>query len=318
MFNWRRPRVLTFHTVLPARPEPDALFFYAQPTVREFEDQVRFLRSECTPIDVDQYLAIVERRQQAPRRAVLVTLDDGYEHSQLAAQVLARHEVPSILFLAVDYIDAHRWTWYLALDWLIENAAERVATWRDERFELDRLSQRKVFRERFKTLYLRAPEPEREVLLRSLQSGLGIELPATIPDTHRFLDWQAARAIAQEDPYMEIGSHGMSHHDMTRLSDEDLDREMLASADRIEEMTGRRPRAVSYPDGRHDARVRAAAARHYELGFALAPDSDFADPMRQPRLPGLPGDANAARRVLSPLWPTRQALWQWRARRGWI
>lgn len=318
MFSWRHPRVLTFHTVLPERPEADALFFYAQPTVGEFEQQVSFLRSECTPIDLELYLAVLEGREQAPRRAVLVTLDDGYEHSLLAAEVLARYEVPSVLFLAVDYIEAHRWTWYLALDWLVENAVVPTVDWRGDRFELGRLSQRKMFRERFKTLYLRASEAERAPLIEQLQGALGVRLPKSIPGTHRFLDWEGARRLVERDRWMEIGSHGLSHHDLTQLSDEQLELEMRGSADRIEQMTGWRPRAISYPDGRHDARVRAAAARHYELGFALSPHALVEDPMQQPRLPGLPGDAGAARKVLSPLWSTRQAVWQWRAQRGWI
>jgi peptidoglycan/xylan/chitin deacetylase (PgdA/CDA1 family) len=223
-----------------------------------------------------------------------------------------------VLFLAVDYIEAHRWTWYLALDWLVENAAVPSVDWRGSRLELGRLSQRKIFRERFKTLYLRAPEVDRDGLLEELQAALCVRLPESIPPTHRFLDWEGARRLAEADPWMEIGSHGLSHHDMTRLSDDDLEREMRVSADRIEEMTGWRPRAISYPDGRHDARVRRAAAREYEIGFALSPHANPDDPMQQPRLPGLPGDAAAARKVLSPLWTTRQAVWQWRSQRGWI
>jgi peptidoglycan/xylan/chitin deacetylase (PgdA/CDA1 family) len=318
MFSWRHPRVLTFHTVLPDRPEGDALFFYAQPTVREFDDQVRFLRRTCAPLDLDEYLAVMEGRARCPKRAVLVTLDDGYEHSRLAAEVLARHEVPGILFLAVDYIDAHRWTWYLALDWLVENSNVPVVDWRGERFPLDLLSQRKVFRERFKTLYLSAPERDRQALLDDLQQQLGASLPDAVPSTHRFLDWEGVRRLSRDHPHVEIGSHGLSHHDMTRLSDTELEREMKASADRIEEMTGTRPRSISYPDGRHDHRVRAAAASHYRVGFALSPDSRADDPMQQPRLPGLAGGDGATRKVLSPVWATRQAVWRWRAERGWI
>lgn len=317
MLDWRHPKVLTFHTVLPERPR-DALFFYAQPTADEFEEQVRYLAASCAPLDLDTYLAVVRGQRPAPKRSVLVTLDDGYAHSQLAAEILARHRVPSVLFLAVDFIATHHWPWFLRLDWLVEASERPEIGWRGEGFALGSLSQRKVFRECFKALYLAAPELQRQALLDELSAALEVVCPDVVPESHRFLDWREATAIARHDPYMELGSHGLSHHDMTRLSTVELDDEMKESAIAIELHTGVRPRAVSYPDGRHDENVRAAASNEYELGFALLHEADPSDPLSQPRLPGLPGGELAVRRVLSPVFRARQAAWRWRAQRRWI
>ena len=317
MSGKRQPKVLTFHTVLPSRPD-NALFFYAQPTAAEFEDQIRYLATHCRPLSLDEYLQIVAGKISSPRDAVLVTLDDGYKLSELAAEILRRHRVPSVLFLAVDYIGAHRWPWYLTLDWLIERSGLDEVDWRDQLFLLTHLAERKIFRDRFKDLYLAAPTEERVPMLQELAAALGGELPdGRAPDTHRFLNWQEAAALGC-DGYLELGSHGLSHHDMTRLDDNTLAREMDDSSAAIEKNTGVRPRVLSYPDGRHDARVRDAAAQTYEASFALLAGASFEDPMCLPRLPAVPGGEWAVRRSLSRSYPLRHAFWNWRARRGWI
>jgi peptidoglycan/xylan/chitin deacetylase (PgdA/CDA1 family) len=67
-----------------------------------------------------------------------------------------------------------------------------------------------------------------------------------------------------------IGSHVMTHLDLTRLGDAALAEELSASRAWLERTTGGRVDALSYPWGRVDVRVaNAARAAGYRLGFAL-------------------------------------------------
>ena len=144
MFGWRWPKVLTYHTVLPERGQNE-LFSYAQPTTEEFEDQIRFLSSRCSPLTLEQYLEVVNGRGVAPRRSVLITFDDGYKHTELTAEIMGRHEVPFVLFPAVDFLDVHRWPWFLALDWMLEHTRLAMLEFADVNFGLQSLSARKFF-----------------------------------------------------------------------------------------------------------------------------------------------------------------------------
>lgn len=65
----------------------------------------------------------------------------------------------------------------------------------------------------------------------------------------------------------EIASHGHMHLDLTAASTDEVRADLSASMEALAEMTGRRPRFLAYPWGRHDARVRALAA---EAGFEAA------------------------------------------------
>jgi len=68
---------------------------------------------------------------------------------------------------------------------------------------------------------------------------------------------------------IEIGSHGMAHEHLLRLSDGKLRAALRDSKAALEDLTGRRVTALSYPFGEHDERVRAAAAEAgYTSGYS--------------------------------------------------
>jgi peptidoglycan/xylan/chitin deacetylase (PgdA/CDA1 family) len=80
-----------------------------------------------------------------------------------------------------------------------------------------------------------------------------------------FLTWSLLRNLERRG--IEIGSHTVSHVDLTQLSDAVLSRELRESRGTLERGLGHPVQWLSYPFGRVDDRV-AAAAR--EAGYVLA------------------------------------------------
>jgi len=81
------------------------------------------------------------------------------------------------------------------------------------------------------------------------------------------LDWPALRALAAAG--VVIGSHGARHRDLRRLPDAELERELAASRHDLEDRLGSAVRALAYPFGRSDGRVRAAVrAAGYACAFS--------------------------------------------------
>lgn len=98
-----RVRVLMYHGIdtVPTHRDPHGMFV----TPSAFRDQVDLLlESGFVPISEEQYVAAT-RGAPLPRKAVLVTFDDGYvgvgEH---AAPVLASYGVPSSVYVPVGLI----------------------------------------------------------------------------------------------------------------------------------------------------------------------------------------------------------------------
>lgn len=99
-----------------------------------------------------------------------------------------------------------------------------------------------------------------------------------VPERH--LRREEIRSLAEAG--VAIGSHGMTHRDFTKLDDRSLAAELGDSRAWLEAAAGRPVDAISYPWGREDARVAAAArAAGYRLAFGLraprgrrAPDAE--------------------------------------------
>ena len=95
--------------------------------------------------------------------------------------------------------------------------------------------------------------------------------------------WERLRELT--DRGVEIGSHACSHPHLTRLGDDELDRELRESRARLEDELQRPCRFLAYPFGDEDGRVRAAARRAgYDAAFALPGDVAAPDDFAVPRL----------------------------------
>ena len=82
------------------------------------------------------------------------------------------------------------------------------------------------------------------------------------------MTWDELRAHAERG--VNIGSHGIAHAHLTRLSDDELQRELTDSKHEIEDELEGPCRELAYPYGEHDERVRAAArAAGYKRAYGL-------------------------------------------------
>lgn len=113
---------------------------------------------------------------------------------------------------------------------------------------------------------------------------------AARPEALATMNWEQLREIAERG--VEIGAHTVTHPHLTRLSDEELDRELRDSRARIDEQLGRPPMLMAYPYGEHDTRVQAAVERAgYAAAFAQWPGSSIRNDYALPRVSFYRGDS---------------------------
>lgn len=78
------------------------------------------------------------------------------------------------------------------------------------------------------------------------------------------------QVLAMQDAGVDIQSHSWAHLDLTRLGFEACVTDLRDSRELLSDVLHRRVSMLAYPRGRHDATVRAAAARAgYTHAFAL-------------------------------------------------
>ena len=97
------------------------------------------------------------------------------------------------------------------------------------------------------------------------------------------MSWDELRALAAAG--WEVGAHTCSHPWLTTLGDDELERELRGSRERLTQELGVACRSIAYPFGDHDARVVAATdAAGYTAALTVPDDLVEYGPLRWPRV----------------------------------
>jgi peptidoglycan/xylan/chitin deacetylase (PgdA/CDA1 family) len=272
----RRMRILMLHGV--GVPEFDAA---------AFEEIVVYLKREFRPIGLVEALAELEAPSAGARPPVVLTFDDGLANNvTVAYPILKRHAVPAAFFVCPGLIDAGRWLWThetRARLAGLDAHARRAAAPDAPAFDIESIVR-----------HLKALTPaERAARVEAIRAAT----PSFAPTVAQRLDYDIASwsELATLDPALiTIGSHSASHDIMVGMNAGTLDREVVASKARIEEMLGRPVDYFCYPNGDFDAAAHAHVRATYAAAVSTragAVESHGYDRHALPRLavaPGLP------------------------------
>jgi peptidoglycan/xylan/chitin deacetylase (PgdA/CDA1 family) len=268
----RDVRILAYHRVLESadpggfRFDPELISASAE----AFRAQLGIVRRDCTPLRFDELLAHLDHGRPLPRRAVLITFDDGYDDNYRIAYPLLREAgLSAMFFVSTEHIDSGR---PYAYDWLVHmlctTAADRIVAPElaiDWPLPADLAGRRALagcMLDRIKIL----PAAAQDALIERLQREWAMPAEAGHPDC-RPMTWAQLREMRAGG--MEIGSHGVGHRMLAKLPAAEMRAELEASKRSIEREVGAEAVAMSYPVGGSDAYDAAVVAAVRESGYRL-------------------------------------------------
>ncbi len=236
--------------------------------VHSFEQLLHWLGAhfDCLPL----HELLDPPRPRSGKPALALTFDDGWaDNASQAFPLLLRQRIPASIFLSTDFIGTPRPFWWEAIGetlWGQFGAAPRAAL----AAALGELGQAPPA-----ALFGQHPEQARsQALAHYLQQLKG--LPASTlqalaercppaPSPHA-MDWQQVRQL-EDSGLVRFGPHGASHAILSRLDEACLHDELQRSHAALAAHCRAPLPVYCYPNGDHDARVRAAVER---LGYHLA------------------------------------------------
>lgn len=299
--------LLMYHRV--AEPEMDPWGLSVSPA--NFAEQLEVLRRIASPVPLRRLVrARGGGEAPLPRRAVVVTLDDGYADALHAARpLLEAHGVPATVFVTTGNVGTDREFWWDELERLLlrpgvlPSTLELTVAGRTHRWELGsaaRYAEADAVRDRRllatdaragtrHSLYhsiwkvLRpVPEDERRTTLRTLAAWVG---DAGGPRaSHRSLRPAEIEELARGG-LVEIGAHTVTHPALPDHSPAAQRREIERSRDVLRQIVGGAVTSFSYPHGECSRRT-VALVRRAGFGCACGVEERRADPRGDPlRLP---------------------------------
>jgi peptidoglycan/xylan/chitin deacetylase (PgdA/CDA1 family) len=264
-------------------------------TPEHFAEHLDVLRKHYRPMRLDR-LVEAWRAGRLPRRAVAVTMDDGYfDALQYARPLLERYDVPATVFVVSGRVGDDRGFWWDELEALLLEPGELPGSlrlrvnqqehiWefgesahysaadselhRGWHYELATTpTRRHAILDSIWRLLRCVPEEERSALMDDLFSSAGIVRKAR--PTHRTLTADEVERLGAGG-LVEIGAHTVTHSVLSSLSGVEQQREIEQSKAELERMTGTPIVSFAYPHGQQSDYTAESAALASSAGFTSA------------------------------------------------
>jgi len=111
------------------------------------------------------------------------------------------------------------------------------------------------------------------------------------------------QVLEMRDAGISFGSHSYSHADLTTLTAHEVESDLRASRELLEDLLRQPVPSLAYPRGRHNDVVRRAAQRAgYKFGFSLPEGPEPSETYAIPRVGIYPGNGPAALLVKAKPW----------------
>jgi peptidoglycan/xylan/chitin deacetylase (PgdA/CDA1 family) len=283
--------ILLYHRVADVRPDPWSLCV----TPAHFDEHLQVLRRHG-PVMRLQDLARQLKDGQPPRRAVVITFDDGYADNLLNARpLLEKYDSPATVFVVSGALGQAREFWWdelarillepgtlpdtltLRFDetdcrWELGEAAiyteadarrdQQWIAWGDEH----PTRRHRLYREVWERL-LPLPDSERQPLLNQMRAWAGVGAEGR--PAHRALTPEEVSRLARAG-LVEIGAHTVTHPRLAALPPTEQRSEIRDSRTRLEDSVGQPVQSFSYPFGRRSDYTAETVALVQAGGFACA------------------------------------------------
>jgi peptidoglycan/xylan/chitin deacetylase (PgdA/CDA1 family) len=267
------PVVLTYHGVVPDSCRiNDEIPDGPLPKAQSFRKQLQILKRNYNVISPEQFRAWVSGGEALPRRAVLLTCDDGLlNHRTEMLPILAEEQVSCMFFVTAASAEENPTIlWYVELylilsatqkssvrftyrdtswDWPAGNSAQRRATWMEF---VERLSE---YDADYRTSWLQHAKAElgvADVVERYMSDPV-------LRTRFALMGKSELRQLAEAG--MAIGAHTVSHPLLSKQSAAVAENEMRESQRILAEAVGERVWAMAYPFGY----AGSASAREFDL-----------------------------------------------------
>lgn len=293
------PTVIFFHQLVRC-PHDEHLFFRNATTPEQFRSLMVRAKERYCPISMEEMYRGWENGRQWPKRAVLITFDDGFRNNLWAARILHELGMSAVFFVCSDVVDSDFKPWYIRFRHILTTRRLDTCTLGPYDVDLRYPLQRWHWLATLKEYILSLSPSQCDAALDELASKLEATPIDLKDENYQYMTGADLRELC--DLGMCVGSHSASHTNLTRCDDRELRREIVESRERLTALAGQPVEYMSYPDGRFNDRVIDMTSKHYRLAFAATWMYPADNPWCYPRR----NADNKGIQVLGPWYPVKR------------
>ena len=224
---------------------------WTQLPVELFRDQLRFLCDHYQVVTLADLLAALDGGLPLPKRAALITFDDGIKNNfSVAFPVLQEFGLPACIFLTVDLVGTREMLWFDELYLLLQEGAFRGVTLQLPVAEANEHYQSGDLWEAYAVSVesvKRTGGEARAALLDRLRREVAFDKERWLED-FGFLNWDDVAAM-ERSGLVSFGVHTATHRILVELDDHELVSEVLEPRTMVTRKTGGGAASFCFPNG---------------------------------------------------------------------
>lgn len=231
-------------------------------SVDEFDKILSYLHKRYTIVTLSSLFDMYRKKIIPASKTIAITFDDGYKNNfDLALPVLKKYKVP-----ATYYIITKSLTDELFLAW--PELYELIRLEHKTDIEVNGLVFKKgvLFNEKqnlYLVDYFKTLGSATEKTVEQVISKYKIDKTAAIkqPELFKLVSAEQLRKYKNEE-LLEFGSHTHTHPCLEFLDETSVNEELQHSSRCIEEITGKKPKSLAFPDGSYTTETLALAIKN--------------------------------------------------------
>lgn len=233
--------ILMYHRI---NPQSDCLGLTIDPEL--FVQQLEYLRQHYEVISIDEAISRLSFGTDI-KNSCVITFDDGYrDNYQIAAPLLAEHNLPATVFVTYDAIQTGQFGWGAFDRTLLTTRSEMLDL---QEFGLGRYSlSNQVSRESavisLHRLLKQKPDAEKTKIVEHVIANYGDDTSGE----RTMMNWAEVNELANSG-LVTIGAHTVTHPILSRVPHDQAKYEITEGKRLIEEQIGRSVDFFAYPNG---------------------------------------------------------------------
>lgn len=201
-----------------------------------FKKQVEHIVRYYSPMTLRDLVSHKAATGGYPRRAVVITVDDGYSNfHDFAWPILREYRVPATVFVVTELLENGGWIWTDKLRYVLRAGQSTSTAPAQDPKSINKLMKK-------------MPIPERDAYLAELAERNGVRIPEKAPTEFALMGWDQLREL-QHSGLIEMGSHTRRHPILARVGSDDSWSELNGSKGDLERNLGTEIHSFCYPNG---------------------------------------------------------------------
>ena len=247
-------RILTYHGISPLALRKE-----------EFEKQLQFISKNFECYWASEIPDLLEKKP-GPQPRIVLTFDDGLKNHVINAMpLLEKYGIKGTFYIPVSLVQNHEMLWNHEVRCLLmmmgnQELPEVIGPFSEQ--EDKKVLEVSTYIETLKGLKI----DDRQVIQELLRKiGRNKKYQPWMLEEYQLMNPDDFKNLS---PFIEIGSHTLTHPILTTIPDLQLVKEIQESRDSLAELTGKPVQSFCYPNGAYSEKVVKVVEEHYPIAVS--------------------------------------------------